>query len=79
MNDIERAALISDITKAWEEKQTCLTSEEQTWVKMAIAREANAVTFRRAVIEKTVIGLVWAALIWVGAAVLAYAKQELRA
>jgi hypothetical protein len=33
---------------------------------MAIAREAQMIAFRRAVIEKTLIGLVWAGIIGLG-------------
>ena len=43
-----------------------LSTEEIHWVRLAIKAEAERSAFRRAVIEKTVIGLVIAALGWMG-------------
>ena len=36
-----------------------LTEEEHQWVQMAIKREAQTYEFRRAVISKTLAGLLW--------------------
>lgn len=43
-----------------------LSSDEIHWVRLAIKAEVERAAFRKAVIEKTVIGLVIAALGWLG-------------
>lgn len=43
-----------------------LSAEEIQWVRLAIQAEAERAAFRRAVIEKTLIGLVIAAAGWIG-------------
>jgi hypothetical protein len=40
-----------------------LTDDERRWVRMAIKKEAQTLAFRQSVIDKTLTGLVWAALI----------------
>lgn len=49
-----------------------LSTEEHRWVQLAIQREAQAIAFRRAVIEKTLLGLIWAAVIAAGVMVREY-------
>lgn len=39
-----------------------MSDDEHRWVKMAIQAEAQRAAFRRAVIEKSLLGLIWAAL-----------------
>lgn len=39
-----------------------LNEEELHWVKLAIKREAQSIDFRKAVIEKTFTGVIWALL-----------------
>lgn len=39
-----------------------LSDEERIWVKLAIKREGQSIALRQAVIEKSLTGLVWAAL-----------------
>jgi hypothetical protein len=36
-----------------------LTDDEQRWVRMAIESEAQSIALRKAIIEKTLAGLVW--------------------
>jgi hypothetical protein len=55
-------------------KEHSLTSEEREWVRLAIKREARIESFRSAVIEKTLAGLVWAALVGIGLAAWEYVK-----
>lgn len=43
-----------------------LSPEEIQWVRMAIEAEAQKKAFRQAVIDKTLIGLISAGLLWVG-------------
>ena len=40
----------------------CLTDEEQQWVRMAIKVQADRAALRKAVIEKSLAGLAWAAI-----------------
>lgn len=44
-----------------------LTDEETQWVRLAIQREAQSIKLRQAVIEKTLIALLWAGMIALGA------------
>lgn len=36
-----------------------LSEEERIWVRLAIAREAQSIRLRQAIIEKTLTGLIW--------------------
>ena len=49
-----------------------LTDDQHRWVELAIQKEAQTIAFRRAVIEKTTLGLVWAALVAIGLIVKEY-------
>ena len=64
--------MIQDAVRAAMPK-AMMTDEEHVWVKMAIQREAQMIAFRRAVIEKTFIGLVWAGIIGLGIVIREYA------
>ena len=50
-----------------------LSEEEHRWVQLAIRREAQMIDFRRAVIEKSLAGLAWAAIVALGLVVREYA------
>lgn len=50
-----------------------MTDEEHAWVKLAIQREAQMIAFRRAVIEKTLLGLIWAGIVGLGLVLREYA------
>ena len=43
-----------------------LSSDEIEWVRMAIRSEADRAALRKAIIEKSLAGLVWAALLTAG-------------
>lgn len=43
-----------------------LSADERMWVRMAIKREAQSIAFRQAVIEKSITGLVWLAILGIG-------------
>ena len=43
-----------------------LSPEEVQWVRLAIQSEAERAAFRKAVIQKTLVSLVWAAVVGVG-------------
>lgn len=46
-----------------------LTAEQCRWVELAIQREAQSIRLRQAIIEKSLAGLVWAAIVGLGAIV----------
>ena len=46
--------------------KTVLTDEEHRWIQLAIRSEAQSIEFRRAVIEKSFTGLVWALIVGIG-------------
>jgi len=45
-----------------------LSADEHRWVQMAIQAEASKLAFRKAVIEKTITGLIWLAIVGAGTA-----------
>lgn len=53
--------------------RTTLSDDEHAWVKLAIQREAQMIAFRRAVIEKTLAGLLWAGIVALGLILREYA------
>ena len=75
MSPEDRAILISDITNAIKDASV-LTDEEHRWVKMAIQKEAQSIELRKAIIEKTISGLVWMCLVGIGTVFLGWATQH---
>ena len=65
MTPEDRSLLISDFLIALKSSDTCLNAEEQQWVKNAIKAQNDMERLRKAIIEKTLAGLVWAASIGV--------------
>ena len=78
MNAEERSEFIADIAAAIRElaAPTMLSDDEQRWVRMAIKREAQISEFRKAIIEKTLGGLLWAAVVGIGYFVLDFLKTH---
>ena len=78
MTEAERAEFISAIAEAvaTKAKPASLTDDEQRWVRMAIQREAQSIELRKAIIEKTLGGLVWAGLVAAGLILLEWAKTH---
>jgi hypothetical protein len=73
----ERALLIAEIAEAIQSsKKHELTEEELQWVKLAISAEARKIRFRDAVIEKSLAGLVWAAIAGAGYIFLDFLKSQ---
>lgn len=67
MTPEERALLIAEIAAAIQAApKRELTDEEMQWVRLAISAQARKIRFRDAVIEKSLTGLVWAAIVGVG-------------
>lgn len=75
MSPEDRAILISDISNAIK-GASALTDEEHRWVKMAIQKEAQSIELRKAIIEKTISGLVWMCLVGIGTVFLGWATQH---
>lgn len=65
MSPEEKKMFIRDVASAVSESRPALTDEEHTWVKLAIQKEAQSIKYRQAIIEKTLAGIVWMALIGV--------------
>lgn len=55
-----------------------LSDEEIVWVRMAIKAEAERTAFRKAVIEKSLISLIWLGLATAGAWLAEYFSQHWR-
>jgi hypothetical protein len=64
MTSDERLELIKDLTEALK-SSSHLTEEEQQWVRLAIRKEAQSIKLREAIIEKTLVGLVWMGILGV--------------
>lgn len=70
--DIDELVQRTVRTTVQELHNACLAPDEQSWVRMAIAREARREKLQQAVIEKTLAGLTWAALVVICTAVWNY-------
>jgi hypothetical protein len=66
MTPADRAQLIAELKDALALHPSQLTEEEQAWVRLAIQKEAQSIAFRKAIIEKTITGLVWSAVVGCG-------------
>ena len=66
MTPEDRSLLISDLLVALKSSNTCLDREEQQWVKNAIKAQNDMERLRKAIIEKTLAGLIWAAILGLG-------------
>ena len=77
MTPEERALLISEIAAAIQAAPKHeLTDEELQWVRLAISAQARKIRFRDAVIEKSLAGLVWAAIVGAGYIFLDFLKNH---
>lgn len=78
MTPQERAEFIADIAQAVRPRanEPTISAEQLQWVNLAIQKEAQSIKLRQAIIEKTLGGLVWAAIVAVGYAIVAWATQH---
>ena len=78
MTPEERRELVLEITQALMCSQPTpqLTDEEVQYVKLAIQREAQSIELRKAIIEKTITGLIWLALLGLAGIFLEWAKAH---
>lgn len=54
----------------------CLDSQEQQWVRLAIIKQEQSIKLRQAIIEKTLSGLAWSALVGLGLLLVDFAKNH---
>jgi len=66
MTPEQRAELVADIVSAIHAATPPITDEETRWVRQAIQLQCERAKFRKAIIEKTLAGLIWAALVGLG-------------
>ena len=79
MSPEERAQFVDDLAvalRAQTDAGTYLSDDERRWVRLAIQAEAQSIQMRKAIIEKTLSGLVWAALVAMGYLIVDYAKNH---
>lgn len=76
MTPEERAEFVKDIALAIESRRQPLTDDEERWVRLAIEREAKSAVFRDAIVSKTIGGLIWLALLGLGAVLFDYMKMH---
>lgn len=72
----ERQILIAEIAELMRSASPQLSEEEQQWVRMAIQKEAQTIKFRNAIIEKTLGGLIWAAIVGFGYILLDFLRNH---
>jgi len=66
MTPEERSELVADIISAIHAVTPPITDDETRWVRQAIQLQCERAKFRKAIIEKTLAGLIWAALAGLG-------------
>lgn len=77
MSPEERSILIAEIATAIQlSAKSQLTEEELQWVRLAISAEARKIRFRDAVIEKSLTGLIWSAIVGFGYVLLDFLKNH---
>ena len=74
----ERDELVAEIATAIRIRSTDsgLSEDEQRWVRMAIQKEAQSIELRKAIIEKTLAGLVWMLVLGVGSVFVGWATAH---
>ena len=78
MTPEERSQFITDVAAAIKaaEPAPVLTDEEQQWVRLAIKREAQSFELRQAIIQKTLGGLAWSAIVGFGYLLIDFFKNH---
>lgn len=78
MTKEERDELVAEIVAAVRTRtgDAGLTDDEQRWVRMAIQREAQSIELRKAIIEKSLTGLVWMMLLGMGSMIVTWATAH---
>ena len=78
MTPEERAEFALEIAAAIRIRSTDtgLSEEEQRWVRLAIQAEVQRIEFRKTVIEKTLLSLIWAGVVGLGYIILGWATNH---
>ena len=78
MTPQERTIFLAELTAAIHTRvgDASLTEEERRWVRNAIRMQEQSYKLRRAIIEKTLSSLAWAAIVWVGYVLLGWATNH---
>jgi len=76
MTPEDRTQLIADIVAAMSNHSSCLSTDEQQWVRLAIIKQEQSIALRQAIIEKSVTGLVWSAIVGLGYLIVDFAKNH---
>lgn len=76
MTPEERAEFIADVAAAIQITPAVISDEELQWVRLAIKREAQSIELRKAIIEKTLAGLIWSAIVGFGYLLIDFAKNH---
>jgi hypothetical protein len=70
-NEMMRESIQSAVREAM--PSALLSEDEHRWVKLAIQAQAERAALRRAVIEKSLLGLIWAGVVGAGLVLREYA------
>lgn len=70
------AAAVAEKVARAEPVHECLDSQEQQWVRLAIIKQEQSIKLRQAIIEKTLSGLAWSALVGLGLLLVDFAKNH---
>jgi len=76
MTPEERREFIAEVVDVVRASSPQLSDEELQWVRLAIEAESRKIRFRDAVIEKTLGGLIWSAIVGVGYIALDFLKNH---
>ena len=76
MTPEERTQFALDVAAALKADDNCLNSDEQQWVRLAIAKQEQSIALRQAIIEKSLAGLVWSAIVGLGYVFLDFLKNH---
>ena len=76
MTPEDRAAFVAEIAAAIRSNNACLNDSEQQWVRLAIAKQEQSIALRQAIIEKSLAGLVWSAIVGLGYLIVDFAKNH---
>jgi hypothetical protein len=76
MTPQEREKFVNDVACAIRSSEPVLTADEVQYVKLAIKKEAQSIALRNAIIEKTLAGLAWSAIVGLGILIVEWAKAH---
>ena len=75
MSPEERAEFAAEVAAAIKKSDTCLSGDEQQWVRLAIVKQQQSIKLRQAIIEKSLSSLIWSALAGMGYLLLDFARN----